>query len=155
MEKFDDLMSAVTFAEAGEHEKAKEFLKAGKTVLFAVSDICFERAAFRYALNIAERIGAALEILYVAEHGKEKKRLKDFVSEAKKEGFRFSVVVKEGCVKKEIFDYTKKRRDIQFVVVGSLPELDDGCRAAEKTLPAGWDKLGCPLVVVSKAGVSA
>ncbi|MEK6652442.1 MAG: hypothetical protein AABY50_05880, partial [Nitrospirota bacterium] len=75
---FEKLMSAITFAEEGEHEKAKEILKGRKTVLLALSDKMFDRNAFKYALNVSKRIEASLEILYVSEPGKGKENLNDF-----------------------------------------------------------------------------
>ncbi|MDO9289053.1 MAG: hypothetical protein Q7T83_09700 [Thermodesulfovibrionales bacterium] len=145
---FEKLMSAITFAEEGEHEKAKEILKGRKTVLLALSDKMFDRNAFKYALNVSKRIEASLEIIYVTEHEKEN-RLKDFMSEVEKVGFTFSLVVKKGCMKKAILGYTAKRNDIQFVVVGSETELEIGCED-EKALPDLWKGLKCPLVIVSK-----
>ncbi len=151
MDWFENMMSAITFAESGEHETAREFLKGGKTVLLALSDRMFDKHALKYAMSISERVGASLEILYVKEIEKRNEGLKGFVSEVKKVGFSFSVVVKSGCMKRAILDYTEKRKEIVFVVIGSTPELDVGCGAAEKELPDVWKKLKCPLVVVSKA----
>ena len=137
------------YAEAGEPDKAREFIKGRKTVLLALTDRAFDKGALRYALNISKRIGAHLEILYVTESGKQRVGFDDFISEVEKEGFVFSLVMEKGCVKKAILGYTRKRREIQFVVVGSITELDTECRA-EKTLVNAWEKLNCPLVVVSK-----
>lgn len=150
MNKFEDIMLAIAFAEEGEHEKAKEFLKSKRTVLLAISDRMFDRNALKYALNISKRIEASLEILYVTNSEKEKKGLKDFLSEVKEVGFRFSLVMKNGCVKKAILDYTEKRREVLFVIVGSTPELEMECTMGEKILTEAWKKLKCPLVVVSK-----
>src|SRR4030065_1601754 len=149
--KIEDAMSAVAFAEAGEHEKAREILKGQKTVLLAISDRLFDRDAFKYALNVSQRIEAHLEILYVIPFEKERARLKNFLSEVEKEGFRFSLVMKKGCMKKAILDYTEKRSEILFVIVGSALELDIECRGTEKTLSDAWEKLKCPLRVVSRA----
>jgi len=148
--KFEDAMAAAAFAEAGEHEKAREILKSRKTVLLAISDRMFNRDVLKYALNISERIDASLEILYVTESEKEKIGLKDFISEVKKEGFRFSLVMKKGCVKRAILDYTEQRRDVVFVVIGSTPELYIECKTDENALSDVWKRLKCPLVVVSK-----
>lgn len=146
-------MSAVAFAEAGEHETTREILKGHKTVLLAISDSAFDKDALKYALNISERMKANLEILYVSESEKDRKGLKNFLSEVEKVGFRFSLVMEKGCVKKAILDYTDKRSEILFVIVGAAIELNIGCDVKEKTFARAWKRLKCPLVVVSKNSV--
>lgn len=150
MNKIEDTMSAVAFAEAGEHEVAREMLKGQKTVLLAISDRAFDSNALTYALNISERIKANLEILYVSDSDRDRQGLNNFLSEVKKVGFRFSLVMKKGCVKKAILEYTDKRSEILFVVVGAALELNIGCEVSEKVFSKAWKKLKCPLVVVSK-----
>ncbi|RJQ50434.1 MAG: universal stress protein [Nitrospiraceae bacterium] len=150
MKKIEDALSAVSFAEAGEHEKAREIIKSHKTVLLAISDTMFDKNAFRYALNTSQRVNASLEILYMTEAGQERRGLKDFLEEVRKEGFKFSIVMGKGCVKKAILDYTDKRNDILFVVVGASLELNIGCEVHERSFTKEWKNLRCPLVVVSK-----
>lgn len=146
----EEAMSAVAFAESGEHETAREILKGQKTVLLAISDTMFDKNAFKYALNTSQRVNASLEILYMTESGQERRGLKDFLAEVKKEGFKFSLVMGSGCVKKAILDYTDRRSDILFVVVGASLELNIGCEVHERSFSKEWKNLKCPLVVVSK-----
>lgn len=151
--EWEDIFAAAAFAEAGEHDKAIEILRSNRTVLLAISDSMFDRSSLKYALNVSKRINASLEILYIAKSEKEKVGFNDFLSEVNNEGFTFSLVIKEGCVKKAILDYTKKRRDILFVIVGSTSELEIECKTGENALTDTWKKMKCPLVIVSKGEI--
>ncbi len=153
MDRFDDLMSAITFAEAGEHEKARELLKGRDTVLLAVSERVVDIHALKYALNLSKRIEACIDVLYMAKSDSQNPQMETFMSEARRAGVSCSIVRKEGCMKKAILDYTGKKKEILFVIIGSTPELDVECKAGEKALSEAWRKLKCPLVVVSKSGM--
>ena len=152
-EKFDDLMSAISFAEAGEHEKARELLKGRDTVLLAVSERVVDRHALKYAINLSKRIEAGIDILFMTKSGEKNPLIETFMSEAKKKGIDCSLIRKEGCMKKAILDYTEKKKEVLFVIVGSTPELDIECKTGEKSLSEAWKRLKCPLVVVSKSGM--
>jgi hypothetical protein len=153
MDRFDDLMSAISFAEAGEHEKARELLKGRDTVLLAVSERVIDRNVLKYALNLSKRIEAGIDILYLTKSGEKNPLLEAFMSEAREKGIDCSLVKKEGCIKKAILDYTEKKKEVLFVIVGSTPELDIECKTGEKSLSEAWKRLKCPLVVVSKGGM--
>jgi hypothetical protein len=153
MDRFDDLMSAISFAEAGEHEKAKELLRGKDTVLLAVSERVVDRHVLKYALNLSKRIEAGIDILYLTKSDSKNPLLEAFMSEAGKKGIDCSLVRKDGCMKKAILDYTDKKKEVLFVIVGSAPELDIECKTGEKSLSEAWKRLKCPLVVVSKGGM--
>jgi len=149
-DRFEDIMSAITFSEAGEHETARTFLKQKKTVLFAVSDKMFDQDALRYALGTSERIDADLEILYVSAAPEDPARIREHISALEGSGFQYGLAMKTGCLKQAILDHTDKKREIQFVVIGSEPDLDNECKATGRSVTDVMKRLKCPLVVVSR-----
>jgi hypothetical protein len=151
-ERFDELMSAIAFAESGEHEEARKMLKGRDKVLLAISDVSFDTTVFSYALNICKRTSTGLDILYLTKAELHMDYINAFMSTAAGEGIPCAVAKKDGCMKQAILDYTTKKREILFVVVGTTPELDIECKAGEKSLSEAWKRLKCPLVVVSKGG---
>jgi hypothetical protein len=149
-ERFDELMSAATFAQAGEHEEARKILRGKDSVLLAVSDVFFDSTVFSYALNICKRTEAGLAILYLTRTEMHRNEIHEFMARASGEGITCRVIKKDGCMKQAILDYTTKNKAILFVVVGTTPELDIECKTGEKSLSEAWKKLKCPLVLVSK-----
>ena len=149
-ERFDDLMSAVTFAQANEHEEARRQMKGRDKVLLAVSDVVFDTSVFSYALNICKRTTDRLDILYLTRAELHMDEISAFMSKANGEGITCCVVKKDGCMKQAILDYTSTKREILFVIVGTTPELDIECKTGGKSLSEAWKKLKCPLVVVKK-----
>ena len=141
-------MSAITFAEAGEHETARQMEKSG-SVLLVLRGVESEKKSLKFALNISKRIGAGLEVLYVSARKEMTDLLSSIEETAGKEGVSLKVQRVSGYVKREIVSYTEKRRDIKFVVIESSETLDVDCGDG-KRLSRGWDNLKCPLVVVSE-----
>ena len=64
--KVEDLMSAISFAEEGEFDTAREMLKEERRVLLAIKENHLDKKTFRYAINTCKRVGADLDILYVS-----------------------------------------------------------------------------------------
>lgn len=146
-EEFENLMSAATFAEVGEYAMAMQMSKGGN-VLLVLRDVESEKKSLKFAINIAKRIGAGLEVLYVCAQNGITELLKSIEQVAEKEGIVFKMQRASGCIKEEIFNYTKKRADIKFVVIESTDMLNLDCDQ-EKWLKRNWKDLKCPLVVVS------
>lgn len=143
-------MSAVSFAEEGEFDTARQVLKEERRVLLAVKEGQIERRSLKYALNTCKRIGAHLDILYVAEDeaaGAADPVIAGFCSDIEKEGIRCEVIRNAGCLKRLVIDHTKARKDILFVVIESVEAADMEC-GRDKRLSDSWDDLRCPLVVV-------
>ncbi len=145
--KMEDLMAAVSFAEEGEFETARELLKDEGRVLLVMRK-GGDRKTFRYALNTCRRIGAGLDILYVASSDAPDTMLEECVSELKKEGIDYRLVRRNGCLKQAIIDYTTSRREILFAVTESAKSLETDCKGKSRGLSDAWKKLRCPLVVV-------
>lgn len=148
--KIEDMMSAISFAEEGEFDTARRMLKEERRVLLAVKDGQIERRSLKYALNTCKRIGAHLDILYVAEDeagGAVDSLITGFCSDIEKEGIRCEVIRNTGCLKRLVIDHTKARKDILFVVIESVEAADMEC-GRDKRLSDSWDDLRCPLVVV-------
>ncbi len=147
--KVEDLMSAISFAEEGEFDTAREMLKEKRRVLLAVKENHLDKKTFRYAINTCKRVGADLDILYVSSSGKTSPVLEQCMEDLKNEGINFRVVQKHGCLKQQIIDYTNSKKEILFAVTKSLENLDLDCGGKGKRLSEAWQRLSCPLVVVA------
>ena len=147
--KVEDLMSAISFAEEGEFDTAREMLKEERRVLLAIKEARLDKKTFRYAINTCKRVGADLDILYVSSAEKMSPALEQCLEDLKQEGISFRVVRKNGCLKQQIIDYTNKKKEILFAVTESLENLDLDCTGKGKRLSEAWRRLRCPLVVVA------
>jgi hypothetical protein len=149
MKKVEDVMAAVTFAEGGERETAESLLKEGRRVLLALRQGNIDAKTVKYAVNSSRRIGAQLDILYVAsESYAADARLPELESELSNEGIPYRVIRASGCLKQAIIDHTSREKDILFAVVESPSSLDADCNRKDSMLSELWRKLKCPLVVV-------
>lgn len=147
--KVEDLMSAISFAEEGEFDTAREMIKEDRRVLLAIKENHLDKKTFRYAINTCKRVGADLDILYVSSAEMLPPVLEQCVEDLKKEGINFRVVRKNGCLKQQIIDYTNNKKEVLFAVTKSLENLDLDCIGKGKRLSEAWHRLRCPLVVVA------
>ncbi len=148
LKKLEDSMSAVAFAEAGEFETARSIIKERRKILLALTGKNSDTNAFRYAVNICNRIKADLEMLYVGEY--EKTRLDYYKSQLENEGIEYNVIRGKGCIKDELLRYTDNKKEILFVVIESPDGLSINCKEEEHFIADSYKKLKCPLVVVSE-----
>ena len=148
--KFDDLMSAVTFAEAGEFDTAREFLNNRGKVLFATKESQPDRQALKYAMNICRRIGASLDILCISSKKGISPIIGKVIEDLTKEGIKCTLSKRIGCLRNQIIDYTNVNKGILFVVIESSENLDVDCSRTSEKMSDAWKSLKCPLVVVSE-----
>lgn len=152
MKQIEDAMAAVSFAEEGQVEAAESLFKRERRVLLALKEGHVDAKTLRYALNASLRIKAHLDVLFVAAPDRTPKSdpvLTAFTSELRTSGVPFRMIERSGCLKQQIIDYTKKERDVLFVVVESPGSLDADCARKDGVLTELWKNLSCPLVVVS------
>ncbi len=147
--KIEDLMSAVSFAEEGEFNTAKEMLRDERVVLLAVKKEELDKRVFRYAINACKRVRANLDILYISPVEVTDPVLDECLSEVRKEGLKYRLMRKTGCIKQEIIDYTNSKKGVLFAVAAEMENLDLDCKGKGKRLSDAWQNLKCPLVVVA------
>ncbi len=154
MKQIEDAMAAVSFAEEGQDEAAETLFRRERRVLLALKEGHVDPKTLRYALNASLRISAHLDVLFVASPDREPQldaSVAAFVSELRTAGVPFRMIERSGCMKQEIIDYTRKEREVLFVVVESPGSLDADCAKKDGLLTELWKNLSCPLVVVSDA----
>lgn len=152
MKQIEDAMAAVSFAEEGQAEAAETLFKRERRVLLALKEGHVDPKTLRYALNASLRISAHLDVLFVASPDREPQidpAVDVFLSELRTSGVPFRMIERSGCLKQEIIDYTRKEREVLFVVVESPGSLDADCGRKDGVLTELWRNLSCPLVVVT------
>jgi len=151
--KLEGLISAASFAEAGEFDTAREMLDGSRKVLLVLTGRENDVKSLKYAFSIAERTRAGLEVL--AASGKNASKVLEICEEeARKLGVSLEVTRKSGCIKEAVIKYARGRRDLVCVVIESTDALNIDCSGEQKRLSGVWEKLGCPLALVSEKSIS-
>ncbi|MBE0429095.1 MAG: hypothetical protein IBX61_04395 [Thermoleophilia bacterium] len=148
--KFEDLMAASSFAEAGEPEAARELLKGSKKVLLVLTGEETDTKSLGHAINIAQRTGADLEVLTAGDvmTGEALKQCEEW---ARSQSVGFRAFRKKGCLRDATLSHTKNRRDLVCVVIESTHTLKKDCAPrGGNWLDGVWKHLGCPLTLVSE-----
>ncbi|MFA6001421.1 MAG: hypothetical protein WC828_04820 [Thermoleophilia bacterium] len=147
--KLEGLFSAASFAEAGEFETARDMLGNGRSVLLVLTGRETDVKSLRYAFSIAARTQAGLEVLAAAD-GSTSEVLRLCDEEARRQGVTIKTTRKSGCIKEAVIKYARDRRDLICVVIESTEALNTDCSSEQKRLTGIWEKLGCPLALVSE-----
>ena len=148
--KLEDMLSAASFAESGDFETARELLAGDKKVLLVLTGRETDTKSLSYALNIAQRTDASLELLTTSANQAVAEIVALTEREAVETGIPLKIAKVKGCVKEALFAHMKKQRNIICVVIESTEALKTDCTRDEKSLDGIWEKLGCPLALVSE-----
>lgn len=154
-EKLEKLFSAVTFAEVGEFDTAREMLVEKKRVLLALRGLKVDKHTLTYAMNMCKRIDANLDILYGTQSGPIDPTVERFMSELQANDIKYSLIRKSGAMKQEILNFTNSNRDVLFVIIESIEDLEGDSVVKSKPTRKSWINLNCPLVVVKEDIVQA
>ncbi len=149
--KIEDAFAAAAFAEAGEFETAREFARGSRKVLLVLTGGVSDEKSFAYAVNVAGRIGASLEVILFSNKKLDDETLGCFRRTVEQEGVGFQIERVRGCMKTEILKRTTGQSNIQFVVAESIKALSVECEDEGRSLRGVLKKLSCPLVLVSSA----
>ena len=149
MKQFEKIMSAAAFAEAGEFETARRMFHEGKKVLLVLTGRETDTKAARYAVNTSKRIGAEIEILYLARNRDEKPFLEEYLKELKTKGIAYHVTQCEKSLKEEVTRFIEKEKDIEFVAIDSDEVVVRSAKGRKISLHE-WERLRCPIVLVSE-----
>jgi hypothetical protein len=147
-------LEVAAFAEAGDLGGAQSLLRENRRVLLALRGLGGDARTMSYALNTCKRVGAGLDVLFVADRALPDADLRNalapFFASLAAEGIPCRTTSVAGCIKEQIIDYTKAHPEVSFVVVESAGILERGCGAEdERRISKLWKRLTCPLVVVS------
>jgi len=147
--KLEELISAASFAEAGEFDTARDMLGGDRKVLLVLTGRETDIKSLKYAFSMADRTQADLEVL-AATDGSTAEVLRLCKEKAHRQGVALKITRKSGCIKEAVIKYARHRRDIVCVVIESTEALNTDCSSEQKRLTGVWEKLGCPLALVSE-----
>jgi hypothetical protein len=166
--KLEEAMTAATFAEAGEFETARQFLKtnknAHKRVLLGTDKPEIATRTISYALHLCQRLGGGLEIfhmLHLPENetasglGLEKEPLAALNNALQEKGVVYQPFNGRGCLADEVLRHAGSRRDILCVVFDVLEPDGASCRKAKENMIAKFQALHCPVVMYAGSSVRA
>ena len=141
---------AASFAEAGDFDAAGEMLAGDRKVLLVLTGREADAKSLKYALSIAGRTRAGLEVLAAGDSP----LIRDVMGLCEREAGKRSISLKasraSGCIRESLIGYTRNRRDLVCVVIESTDVLDLECSGEQKQLEGIWRRLGCPLALVTE-----
>ena len=152
-------MVAATFAEAGEHDFARELApKSGSTgrkkVLLSTDCPFVTGKIIDHALNLCKRLGAVLEVYQIIppsliqEPGKDQieegtKRLESLQQKLNRHGIEYQYAIKEASLEDELKQFSVNRRDIEAVIV---PMCSESTAMVENFRSTIGNLFACPVI---------
>lgn len=136
--RLETLLMALTFAEAGEFETAKDMVTRRQVLLALEADQPAGHAV-QCAVNLCTRVNARLDVL-LGSSGDLPASVSAALADA---DLPYELIRAQGTLSKEIIHYVRSCRSVVFVVIESL-DIWGADRTAKP-----WLTLGCPLVVAT------
>lgn len=150
-EKLRRHMSAIAFAEAGDHQSVELLLDplgGSSTILLVTSGENVDQKTFNHAVQLSKRIDAELDVLQIIpyETGRDdaeelairmasaSRNLAQLVPVLEKFGLRFKITIRLGSLDEKLFNYAKRHKDVRMVILDD-PILRDAHQ------PDKWDDL--------------
>lgn len=158
--KLEESMTAATFAEAGEFETARQFLKTNKNVhkrvLLGTDKPEIAARTISYAMHLCQRLEGSLEIFHMlripeSEAGsllsRGKEPLATLNTALQHKGVVYQPINGSGCLADEMLRHAISRRDILCIVFDALEPDGANCRKAKDNMIAKFQALHCPVVM--------
>lgn len=165
LQKLEQTMAAAAFAEAGEHESARQFLSdsknARKKVLLGTDHLEPDLKIVNYALSLCRRMGAGLEIFHVVpssfcgQKGGGVSLAADpaFAAVNKKMadlGVVYQPICSDRGLVREISDHVATHRQIMCVVVSPAHAAETSqIKRDGRTIGEWFQELSCPVLFYS------
>jgi len=138
-------MAAIAYAEAGEHESAKELLETpqkSKTILLVIEGESPDSATFAHALSLCKRTRSELDILQVISNHLSKgdygslsekmalgsRNMVDLVRQLEQSDIPFKLTIRLGEVSQKLFNYARRHKDVVMVIVDSPAAREESRR---------------------------
>lgn len=160
-------MAAVTFAEAGEFEMARQFIKphknAHKHVLLGTDRADINPKTLDYAMRLCQSIGGSLEIFHVLhsseesmvdEPGQKNRLMKAIKNLLGEKGIVYQLVMGQECLAEEVLKHTVNRRDLLCVIFDAMEAGNSSCQQAREKMLAKFHVLHCPVVVYAEQSMA-
>ncbi|NTV13969.1 MAG: hypothetical protein HGA96_08600 [Desulfobulbaceae bacterium] len=167
LQKLEKTTAAAAFAEAGEHESARQFLSdfknARKKVLLGTDHMEPDLKIVNYALSLCQRMGAGLEIFHVVPSvfcgskstgtGTSVGSDPAFAAFNKKMaalGVAYQPVCSDRGLVREISDHVATHRQIMCVVVSPAHAAETSQTKRDgRTIGEWFQELSCPVLFYS------